>query len=159
MPHYSIQFELLVDDLAEWGPESIMVLNNYISVPSESAQRAATKLLTANIVISTNRFEPFCTTSLTSLGWSSMNYDAAESLFKWAVRWEASSPCSWTMRRPPTSLLYGMILSRLWSFEALVVQVVPLILEDCWQDLGIQILEEAKMVNPAISSVWCVAYL
>ena len=46
MQHYSIQFELLVDDLAEWGPESIMVLNNYISVPSESAQRAATKLIT-----------------------------------------------------------------------------------------------------------------
>ena len=46
MQHYLSLFELLVDDLAEWGPESIMVLNNYISVPSESAQRAATKRIT-----------------------------------------------------------------------------------------------------------------
>ena len=44
--NYLIQFELLVDDLAEWGPESKMLLNNYISVPSESAQSAATKLIT-----------------------------------------------------------------------------------------------------------------
>ena len=43
---YLSLFELLVAGLAEWGPESIMVLNNYMSVPSESAQRAATKRIT-----------------------------------------------------------------------------------------------------------------
>ncbi len=47
-PHAAVSSTSILGGVpvGEWGAESKMVLNNYISVPFESAQRAATKLIT-----------------------------------------------------------------------------------------------------------------